>query len=141
MTKEILINNLNRDLSRELSAVIRYNYQSSQTTGPAGIELRRLFKEEINDELRHVGFLTDMITYLGGDPVTIPAPFEKYREMKDMVKLDYEMEQEDVNEYQQRAKEAEKCNLVELKVKLEEMAADESKHVRQLKRILEGMKA
>ena len=49
------------------------------------------------------------------------------------------MELGDVENYTRHAKLAEKLGLTELKVKLEEMAADESRHARELNRILKGL--
>jgi len=56
-----------------------------------------------------------------------------------MVELDLELELQDVENYKQRAHQAEKLGEVELKVRLEDMAADESEHARELRRILKGM--
>jgi len=56
-----------------------------------------------------------------------------------MVELDLKMEQDDVENYTAHAKMAEQLGNTELKVKLEEMAADESAHARDLRRILKGL--
>jgi bacterioferritin len=138
-TKEQLIRGLNRDLAGELGAIIRYNWQASKAFGPNGAELRELFTEEIPDELGHASFLMDVIVDMGGEPTTTPMEFEKPVSLKEMVKLDLDMEQKDVENYKTRAEEADDLGEVELKVRLEEMAADESEHARELRRILRGM--
>jgi bacterioferritin len=138
-TKEMLIEGLNQDLAGELGAIIRYNWQSSKAFGPNGAEIRELFTEEIPDELGHASFLMDVIVDLGGEPTTEPVEFDKPGALKDMVKLDLEMELQDVENYTTRARQAEELGEVELKVRLEEMAADESEHARELRRILRGM--
>jgi bacterioferritin len=138
-TKEMFIEGLNEDLSGELGAIIRYNWQASKSFGPHGAELRELFAEEIPDELGHASFLTDVIVDLGGEPTTMPLDFEKHDNLKEMVELDLKMEKQDVESYTERAKQAEELGEVELKVRLEEMAADESEHARELRRILRGM--
>ncbi|MEJ2751538.1 MAG: ferritin-like domain-containing protein, partial [Chloroflexota bacterium] len=58
---------------------------------------------------------------------------------KEMVNLDLDMERKDVENYKKRAAQADELGEVELKVRLEEMAADESEHARELRRILRGM--
>ena len=138
-TKEDLINGLNEDLAAELGTVIRYTYQAGKSFGLLGMELRELFAEETQDELGHAAFLTDVIVDLGGEPTTIPKQFEKPEGIKEMLELDLKMERHDVEDYMKHAALAEALGLVELRMKLEEMAADEAGHARELRRILKGI--
>ncbi|MBZ0302719.1 MAG: ferritin-like domain-containing protein [Anaerolineae bacterium] len=139
MSKEDLIKGLNEDLAAELGTVIRYTYQSSQAVGFVGFELREILKDEITDELGHAAFLMDVIVDLGGEPTTTPATFDKPAGLKAMLELDLEMEKHDVEHYQAHAALAEELGLVELKMKLEEMAADEAGHARELRRLVKGL--
>ncbi len=139
MSKEDLIRGLNEDLAAEWGTIIRYTYQSGKVTGVVGEEIRELFQTEIQDELGHAAYLTDVIADLGGEPTTDPKTFEKPDSIKGMLELDLEHELSDVESYTKHAKMAEELGEVELKVKLEEMAADESKHARDLRRILRGL--
>ena len=139
MTKDQLIQGLNEDLAAEWGTILRYTYQSSKALGLRGAELRKIFEKEIPDELGHAKYLTDVVADLGGDPTTRPKEFEKPDDLKGMVELDLKMELSDVDNYTRHSKLAEQLGLTELKVKLEEMAADESKHARELHRILKGM--
>jgi len=139
MSKESLINGLNEDLAAELGTVIRYNYQAGKSFGLLGTELREMFEEEIKDELGHAKFLTDVIIDLGGEPVTTPKSFDKPEKLTDMLELDLKMEEDDVKNYLQHSKEAEDLGLIELKMKLEEIAADEAGHARELRRLLKGI--
>lgn len=139
MDKETLIRGLNEDLAAELGTIIRYNFQASKAFGPGGAEVREIFESEIPDELGHASFLMDVIVDLGGEPTTDPAEFRKPDTLKEMLELDLNMELQDVDNYTKRAQQAEKLGHVELKVRLEEMAADESEHARDLRRLLKGM--
>jgi bacterioferritin len=56
-----------------------------------------------------------------------------------MLEMDLKMELGDVENYTKHSKLAEQLGLTELKVRLEEMAADESRHARELSRILKGL--
>ncbi|HEC24059.1 MAG TPA: ferritin-like domain-containing protein [Chloroflexi bacterium] len=134
-----LIYGLNEDLAAEWGTVIRYTYQASKSFGVMGIELREMFAEEIQDELGHAAFLTDAIVDLGGEPTTTPKEFDKPDDLKAMLELDLEMELQDVENYLEHARMAEELGLIELKFKLEEMAADEAGHARELRRILKGL--
>jgi bacterioferritin len=139
MSKEDLIHGLNEDLAAEWTTVVRYTYQAGKSFGVIGIELREMFEEEVQDELGHASFLTDVIIDLGGEPTTSPNEFPKPDGLKDMLELDLEMEKQDIENYQKHAQMAEDLGLVELQLKLEEMAADEAGHARVLRRILKGL--
>jgi bacterioferritin len=138
-TKEELIQGLNEDLAAELGTVIRYTYQAGKSFGFVGVELRELLAGEVVDELGHAAFLTDVIVDLGGEPTTTPTDFRKPAGIKEMLAVDIEMELDDVTNYMKHAEMAEALGEVELKMKLEEMAADEAGHARELRRILKGL--
>jgi bacterioferritin len=138
-TKEELIKGLNEDLAAELGTVIRYTYQSSKAMGFAGVELREILDGEIEDELGHAAFLMDVIVDMGGEPTTTPKSFKKPEGLKAMLELDLEMEELDVESYEAHAAMAKELELVELQVRLEEMAADEAGHAREVRRLLKGL--
>jgi len=137
-TKTELIKGLNDDLAGEWGTIMRYTYQSGKAFGLRGAELREIFEGEIQDEMGHAAYLTDVIVDLGGEPTTTPQTFDKPDNLKSMLELDLEIELQDVNNYAIRAKQAENLGEIELKVKLEEMAADEAGHARELRRLLRG---
>jgi bacterioferritin len=139
VSKEDLIRGLNDDLAAEWGTIIRYTQQASKSFGIIGAELREMFAREVQDELGHATFLTDVIVDLGGEPTTRPKEFASPEGIKAMLELDLEMELQDVENYKQRAQQAEELGEAELKVKLEEMAADEAGHARELRRLLKGM--
>ena len=139
MTKEDLVKGLNEDLSAELGTVIRYTYQASKSFGVMGIELREMFEEEIKDEQGHAAYLMDVIVDLGGEPTTTPKSFEKPEGLKAMLEVDLNMELQDVEEYRKHAAMAEELGYIELQQKLEDMAADEAGHAREIRRILAGL--
>lgn len=139
MTQKQFIEGLNEDLAAELGTIIRYNYQASQCFGPSSSGLRQMFETEMQDEAGHARFLSDVIVDLGGEPTTTPKPFDKPKGVKAMLELDIAMEEQDVANYMKHAAMAEKLGLVELKLKLEEIAADEAGHARSLKRLSQGI--
>jgi bacterioferritin len=137
--RDALLAGLNEDLSGELGTIIRYNYQAGRAYGPVGEHIRELFRAEVMDELGHAAFLTDVIVDLGGEPTTSPMPFDKPDSLKETLELDLRMEHADVERYKAHALLAEQIGDIELKLKLEEIAADESRHARQIQRILKGV--
>jgi bacterioferritin len=138
-TTDDLIAGLNEDLAAELGTVIRYTYQASKAMGFAGVELREILAGEVQDELGHAAYLMDLIVDLGGEPVTTPKSFDKPTGLKAMLELDMEMEKDDVENYLAHAAMAEELGLVDVYMRLEEMAADEAGHARQLRRLLKGL--
>lgn len=139
MKNDTLIQGLNQDLAAELGTVIRYTYQAAKCYGLLAAELRELLAKEAQDELGHAAFLMDVIQDLGGEPTTAPKQFDKPADLKGMLELNVKMEAEDVANYLAHAKLAEQLELPELKMKLEEMAADEAGHGRELRRLLRGL--
>jgi len=136
---EELLKGLNDDLAAEWGTIMRYTFQSAKALGLRGAELREILEKEIPDELGHARYLTDVISDMGGDPMMRARDWERVTELKPMLEMDLKMELGDVENYTKHAKLAEELGLTELKVKLEEMAADESRHARELNRILKGL--
>jgi len=56
-----------------------------------------------------------------------------------MLQVDLETELKDIDSCRLYAKQAEELGELELKVELEEMAADEAGHARELRRLLKGL--
>lgn len=139
MNKDTLIQGLNQDLAAELGTVIRYTYQAAKCYGLLAAELRELLAKEAQDELGHATYLMDVVQDLGGEPATTPKSFDKPGDLKGMIALNVKMEAEDVANYMAHAKLAEQLELPELKMRLEEMAADEAGHGRELRRLLKGL--
>lgn len=139
MSQEDLIAGLNKDLAAEWGTIMRYTYQSAKAFGLQGAELREMLAAEIEDELGHARFLTDVIVDLGGEPTTTAKEFAKPNSLNAMLELDLEMELDDVQSYMAHAELAGELGMVELKLRLEEMAADEAGHGRELRRLLRGL--
>jgi bacterioferritin len=112
--KEEFIRGLNEDLAAEWETVIRYTCQASKSFGLIGAELREILQKEVQDELGHATFLTDVIIDLGGEPITTPKEFTKPESLKAMLELDLEMELKDIENYKRRAKQAEELGEIEL---------------------------
>jgi bacterioferritin len=136
MDKKALIDNLNKDLADELSAIIQYIIYAAKTTGPYRPELSAFFLAEVPDEQGHAQFLANKIVALGGEPTTIAglvAPANNNREMLEAV---LKAEKRAVAGYTQRAKEAEEFGDKGLVVQLEDMIRDETSHAEETERML-----
>lgn len=134
--RQELIYGLNDRLSAELGTILRYTYHAGKAVGFTGVAVREMLMQEIQDELRHAMFLTDVLIDLGAEPTTVPQLFTKPGSLRGMLELDLEMELNQVEDYMAYSKMAETLGEVELTIKLQEMAADEAGHARELRRLL-----
>ncbi len=133
-----LLEGLQSDLERELKAMLQYMYQSSMVLGLRAMSVGPYLRKESEEELRHVAFLSDQIVNLGGVPRLITQKFSDTRDLKTMLEHDLDLERESILEYRERAKQAEQAGEIGLKLRLEEMLAEETAHMRDLEKILRG---
>lgn len=133
-----LLEGLQQDLERELRAVLQYLYQSSVLLGLRAMSVSPYLRKEAEEELKHVAFLSDQIVNLGGIPKLTAPKYNDTRDLKQMLENDLGLEREAVLEYRERARQAEAAGEIGLKVRLEELLAEETDHARDLERILRG---
>jgi bacterioferritin len=135
--KKTLIDNLNKDLAEELSAVIQYTIYAAKVTGPYRPQLVQFFLAEVPDEQMHAQFLADKVAALGGEPTTKPNPVKAAKNNREMLEAVLEAETRAVKAYIERAEEAGEYGDVGLKVQLEDMVRDETGHREETMRILQ----
>jgi len=136
MSKELLIQDLNQDLTAEWSTIARYMVQANQVRDKVGNELHHIFLQEVEDRLEHITYLTDIIVRLGGQPTTVAEVYETMDDLPAMLKLDLSLESEQVERYRQHAKLAAELGQDELKRRLETIAANEAKYVEVLRHLI-----
>lgn len=135
-----LIDGLNEDLAAEYQAVIMYRTYASEVGGPYRIELRGFFEGEIPDELGHAAFLADKIVSLGGTPTTQAAPVPAASGAREMLENALRGEEETIERYSRRLEQAEKAGEKAIKIELEDLIVDESRHRDDIRRMLAGWK-
>ncbi|MDH3943747.1 MAG: ferritin-like domain-containing protein [Anaerolineae bacterium] len=136
MDKKKLIENLNKDLAGELSAIIQYITYAAKATGPYRPQLSAFFLTEAGDEQMHAQFLSNKIVALGGEPTTQPAPVPKAATNKEMLEAVLAAELQAGKDYTQRAQEADEFGDKGLAVQLEDMIRDEMGHSEETERML-----
>ena len=136
MTKEELIERLNRDLADELGAIVQYIVYAARATGPYRPQLSQFFLAEVADEQAHAQYLANKIVALGGTPTTTPRPVPLPDGDRAMLEEVLEAERHATAAYTTRAKEAEAYGDKGLSVQLEDFIRDESNHVEETERIL-----
>ena len=133
-----LIDGLNEDLSAEYQAVIMYRTYASQVGGPYRIELRGFFEGEIPDELGHAAFLADKIVALGGTPTTSAAPVPTAGGARQMLENALRAEEDTIARYTKRIDQAERAGEIAIKIELEDLVVDETRHRDDIRRMLAG---
>jgi len=136
MNTEAMIDNLNEDLSNELSAIVQYITYSAQVTGPFRPLLTEFFLKEVPDEQGHAEFLANKIVALGGIPITVPAPVAPAETNKEFLEAALAAEYRAISGYKQRAEQAEEFGDKGLQVQLEDMVRDETRHAEEIGLIL-----
>lgn len=139
MTEDEMIKLLNQDMQHEIKAALTYLYQHATATGFQGEQLRAFLAPEIPGELQHAIFLADKIVGLGGTPDVSAPAIETHADVSAMLEYDLELEKEAVANYKLRAEQADELGDVGLKVRLEELAAEEADHQEAIARFLRGL--
>lgn len=134
--RQSLIDGLNEDLAHEYQAIISYLLYSRLVTGPLRPELSSFLESEIEDELEHAKFLSHKIVALGGEPTSRPAAVQLSEDNREMLELSLRSERETIERYTRRIEQVEEAGELGLRVDLENILAEETKHMEDLERIL-----
>lgn len=136
MASPDLINGLNHALNREVSTFLRYMLQAAQIKGALWEPVRQMYAGEVPDEVGHATYLAEKIVMLGGTPKLAPDLTPPPGDPREMLRHDIEQEQIDVKHYLKLAALAEKEGFADLKIRMEEQAADEARHGEHMRRML-----
>ena len=113
-----------------------YRLYASLVQGPYRQELRAFFANEIPEELTHAQILADKIAALGGTPAGAAAPVKVVKEPRAMLQTALQAEEETIDRYLQRRKQAEEAGEFGLAVQFDNIIADETNHRDELRQIL-----
>jgi bacterioferritin len=83
--------------------------------------------------------LADKIVGLGGEPDVGAIDIETQSTVREMLEHDLELEKEAIANYKLRAEQADELGDVALKVRMEELAAEEADHRQAIERFLRGL--
>jgi bacterioferritin len=94
------------------------------------------FQTEVADELQLGQFLADKVAALGGEPAVTPKPVVVTRDAREMLEQIYQVETATIAQHRERLEQAEAAGDIGLKVRLEEIVADETNHKEEVEKIL-----
>jgi len=138
--KEKSIELLNNAVKDELAAVHQYMYFHFHCDDQGYDLLAGLFKKTAIDEMIHIENLADRILFLKGDVELTPAmEVKKIHDVKEMLTLAKQMEEESARDYNLWANEcAQNADAVSKKI-FEALVEDEETHFNQFDDELENM--
>ena len=123
---------LNKAIADELAAVHQYMYFHFHLDDQGYDLLANLFKRTAIDEMLHIENLAERILFLGGDvDMEVSQPVKRIHDVKEILKLAAEMEEQSANDYNLWANECSKNNDSVSKKLFERLVEDEERHFNQ----------
>ena len=136
ITKEKLIALLNNDLGLEYTACVQYTQHQGVLKGAMYQTIQKELIIHAQEELAHATTLANQIAYLGGTPtVDMPTP-KVSKDNVTMLKQDLAGENDAIERYSVRIKQAEELNLFHLAQQLRTILAVEQEHAMDIEQAL-----
>ncbi|MCX6374264.1 MAG: ferritin-like domain-containing protein [Actinobacteria bacterium] len=137
LTRAELIDELNKDLAKEYSALIQYVQHASVITGPQYDAISAELTVHSNEEHLHAITLSDQIDFLGGVPDVNVADIHISPDSKTMLEQDLVGELDAIARYRERIGQAELLQEYGLRRALEDILVVEEEHARDLQSALD----
>lgn len=147
ITKEQLINALNKDVEWEYAAAIQYIQHASTILGNSsdsilGKQYKSIIQDLMqnsNEEMKHAFVLSEQIRALGGIPTVNVEKCEVSEDSLTMLKQDLARESESVKRYRERIAQANELGEDRLSRVLDTVLAEEESHESDLITVLETL--
>ena len=137
LTREELIDELNRDLAKEFSALVQYVQHAAVITGPQYDAISAEMIVHSNEEHAHAISLSEQIAFLGGVPAVDVGDIHVSSESRVMLEQDLAGELDAIARYKERIAQAEMLQEYGLRRALEDILIVEEEHARDLQSALE----
>lgn len=136
ISKEQLIELLNKDLSLEYTAIVQYTQHAGVLKGAMYQSIQKELIVHAQEELQHATILTAQIAYLGGVPTVDVPPAKVSSDNVTMLQQDLDGENDAIQRYITRISQAEGLNLFHLAQQLRNILAVEQEHAMDLEQAL-----
>ena len=137
LTRAELIDELNKDLAKEYSALIQYVQHAALITGPEYDAIAAELVVHSNEEHLHAITLSNQIDFLGGVPAVDVADIHISPDSKMMLEQDLDGELDAIARYRERIGQAEMLQEYGLRRALEDILIIEEEHARDLQSALD----
>lgn len=129
ITRELFIDALNQDLSREYQAIIAYVNYSQVLKGAQYMNIAAELEKHAAEELTHALKIANAIDYLGGMPSVTPKEVKTSEKAEDMLRFDLDNEHETIRNYRRRVKQADALDEFAISETLRQILTDEQDHL------------
>ncbi len=137
ISKEQIIEKLNKDIEYEYQAAIQYIQHAATMTGPQYDSIIKELVVHSQEEMQHALQLSEQVDYLGGTPTVKVEEIHTSENSKTMLEQDLDGEQLAISRYKERIGEAEELKLYGLRRALEDILINEEEHERDLQTVLD----
>lgn len=138
MDKQKLIDLLNEDLRSELQSIVQYVRHVATIRGPEYGAIVEELRDHLGQEVNHALVLAEQVDFLGGEPETSVPEIRAADDARGALTMDLELEEEQLDRYRQRVKDAEDAGLPDVAEALGPLLEQTQDHVRDLRAALEG---
>ena len=128
ITRQLLIEHLNQDLSREYQAVIAYVNYSQTIKGAQWMAIAKELEAHASEELAHALIIAKQIDYLGGMPTVTPQPVRTSKKPEEMLRFDLDNENDTIAQYRIRVRECEALGEFAIAQHIREILVQEQEH-------------
>lgn len=128
VSKEQLLEALNKDLADELAAITQYMWHHVMAKGMESPAIMEAFRSTSMDEMKHGEKLAERLDYLGGTPTTKPSPIMMGGDLRKMIQDDLDAENRAIKQYKSHIKLAAEADDPVTRLMLEEILTDEEDH-------------
>jgi bacterioferritin len=128
ISRDVLAELLNEDLSREYQAIISYVVYSQVLKGAEYMSIAEQLELHAQQELKHAMIISRQIDYLGKMPSVTSKPVRTSKEAKEMLRFDLENENETIRNYRERVRQCEALGEFAMAEQIRQILVDEQDH-------------
>jgi bacterioferritin len=132
VSREMMIEKLNEDLSREYQAIIAYVVYSQVIKGAEYMNIAKELEKHAAEELQHALLISKQIDYLGGTPTVQQKPVRMSDDPEALLRFDLDNEVETIKNYRERIRQADRMGEFALSEVLREIIVQEQDHAIEL---------
>ena len=132
ITKDKLIEELNKDLEWEYAAAIQYVQHASVITGAQYESIQKELTIHSQEEMQHAVMLSEQIDFSGGTPTIDVEERNISKGNIEMLKQDLAGEEDAIRRYKERISQADSLQEYGLRRVLEDILIQEEEHRRDL---------
>lgn len=138
ISREHLIDELNKDLEWEYAAAIQYLQHAAVIAGAQYESIQKELVIHSQEEMQHALMLSEQIDFLGGVPTVTVEEIEVSPESLTMLKQDLKGEDNAIARYKERIFQAEQLREYGLRRVIEDILIQEEEHKRDLLTVIES---